>query len=90
VDRIEGQGKLENWEHPDKRIPVRYRFDFTAEVIETRGPRRVGVRRSGVGVVEALSGEPIPEGDYRLFAESDNEVLKVQTAGLGEWAVVAS
>jgi len=87
-DRIEGQGQLENWERPDKKTPVSYHFDITTEVLERPGFPRVVARKHSIGSVRTISGVPIAEGEYRLFAE-DSEILKVKNL-FGQWVILAS
>ena len=74
-EKVEGRGQLEGWERPEKKIPVSYMFDISTEILDSEG---LAVRRDSMGKIEALTGESIAEGYYRLFA-SDGEILKVKT-----------
>jgi hypothetical protein len=87
-DTIEGQGQLENWDHPDKAWAVRYRFDITTEYVERPGLPRVAARRRSSGFVRSTNGEVFPDGYYRLHA-ADGEILKVQSHGEA-WVILAS
>jgi hypothetical protein len=85
-EKIEGHGQLENWERPERKIPVSYAFDLTTEILDSEG---LAVRRNSMGRIQALTGESIAEGYYRLFG-SDGEILKVKNLGLGQWGILAS
>jgi hypothetical protein len=88
-ETIQGQGQLESWDRPEKKIPVSYRFDITTNILERPGFPRVATHRDSRGTVRSLSGESLSQGEYRLFA-SNGEVLKVQNIGLEEWVILAS
>lgn len=88
-ERIEGRGQLENWERPEKKIPVSYRFDITTDIVARPGLPRVAAHMHSTGKIEALSGQPLAGGHHRLFA-SDGEILKVENVGLGDWVILAS
>ncbi len=85
-EKVEGRGQLESWERPEKKIPVSYMFDISTEILDSEG---LAVRRDSMGKIEALTGESIAEGYYRLFA-SDGEILKVKNVTLGHWVILAS
>lgn len=88
-ETIEGCGQLENWESPEKRIPVSYRFDITTDLVDSPGLPRVAARRHSIGKINSLTGEPLTAGYHRLLA-SDGEILKVKNVGLAHWVILAS
>ena len=88
-ERLEGRGQLENWERPEKKIPVEYVFDVTTDILARPGFPPVATRRRSEGRIQTLAGESITKGYYRLFAQ-DGEILKVQNIGLDHWAILAS
>jgi len=88
-ERLEGQGEIESWDHPQTRLAVTYVFDITSDVVERPGFPRVVASRHSTGQVRALKGESIAEGFYQLFA-SDGEILKIKNLGLGKWVILAS
>lgn len=85
---LEGQGELERWERPGDRFPVEYFFDIVTEVRDRPGFPSATARSHSSGRVTALSGKPLSEGYYRLFA-SDGEILKVKNLGFGGWVILA-
>lgn len=87
-ERIEGQGRLETIEPPEKVWQVSYRFDITTNVVRKPGFPAVAGRRDSRGIIESLDGQPIPEGVYQLH--TDDEILRVQNVGLGTWVILAS
>jgi hypothetical protein len=88
IDKIQGQGQLETWDQPEKKISVAYRFEITTDVLARPGFPRVATRKHSTGNVSTLTGQSIGPGYYRLYA-SDGEVLKVQNLG-GQWMILAS
>jgi hypothetical protein len=88
-ERIEGRGRLETVEPPEKVWQVSYRFDITTNVVRRSGFPPVAGHRDSRGTVQSLDGKPIPEGVYRLHAEGD-EILRVQNVGLETWVILAS
>ena len=84
-DRIEGQGRLETIEPPEKVWQVKYRFDTTTNVVRRSGFPAVAGRSTGT--IQSLDGKQIPEGEYHLHAD-DGEIIRVQNLGLGEWTIL--
>jgi hypothetical protein len=87
-ERIEGQGRLETMEPPEKVWQVSYRFDITTHVMRKPGFPPVGTQRDSRGTIQALEEKPIPEGVYQLH--TDDEILRVKNVGLGTWVILAS
>jgi hypothetical protein len=87
-ERIEGKGRLETIAPPEKVWQVNYRFDITTNIVEKPGFSRVASRRDSTGTVSSLDGKAIPEGEYQLH--TDDEILRVQNTGFGEWVILAS
>lgn len=85
---LEGVGQLEQWEHPDRKHEVRFRFKITTEILQRAGFPPVVTKRYSQGAVESTVSDVFPEGEYRLY--TDAEVLKVKNSGFGHWAILAS
>jgi cystathionine beta-lyase len=75
-ETIEGEGQLETWDEPERKIPVAYRF----EIVTNESGRR------SAGNICSLVAEPIAHGSYRLIA-SDGEVLSVKNLG-ASWTIL--
>ena len=84
-ERIEGQGRLETTEPPEKVWQVSYRFDTVTNIVRRQA------RSDGRGIIQSLNGRPIPEGVYRLHAE--NTIHRVQNlgpdVGLKTWVILS-
>jgi hypothetical protein len=87
-ERLEGQGRLESSQQPEKVYEVVYQFDIVTDVVERPGfPPVVGNSHSR-GTIRSVDGEPIPEGYYQLHA-SDGEIIRVKHLTLGTWVILA-
>ena len=84
-EKIEGQGRLETMEPPEKVWQVSYRFDIVTNIVQRQA------RSEGRGIIQSLDGRPILEGVYRLHF--DNTVLRVQNlgpdVGLETWVILS-
>jgi hypothetical protein len=88
-ETLEGQGELENLEHPDKKWAVRYLFDIRTETtVERPGLPSWATRKHSTGSVRPLVvGKAFPLGYYRLYT-ADGEILRVKNLGQA-WAILA-
>lgn len=84
---LDGIGQLEDWDIPDSKHEVRYRFSITTKIVETPGFEKVQSQRSSRGTVNSTSGERLGDGFFRLHTQ--DEILKVKNLG-GVWYIVAS
>ena len=88
-ETLEGQGELEDLEHPDKKWAVRYLFDIRTETtVERPSLPSWAIRKHSTGYVRPLVGGAFPLGYYRLYT-SDGEILRVKNLGQA-WPILAS
>jgi hypothetical protein len=80
-EKIEGQGRLETVDPPEKVWLVSYRFDITRNTVRKPGIAALAVGKSGSrGTITSVDGKPIPVGTYMLHA-NDGPTMRVENLG---------
>ncbi len=89
LETIEGQGRLETVDPPEKVWLVTYRFDITTNIVRKPGIAAIAVGKSDSrGTVTSVDDKPIPVGTYMLRA-NDGTVMRVENLG-DTWTLLSS
>jgi hypothetical protein len=85
---LEGVGRLESIRESGKFWEVNYHFEITS-TYSRKSVGGVGLRvnrKWSEGTVVAVDGSVIPQGEYHLYTQGDEEILRVDHYDV--WSIV--